>query len=115
MLLAVIGIYGVIAYSVEQRKRELGVRLALGSSQSRVVRLVLRDCMAMAALGVLAGIVGTAWSASLLKTLLFNVSSGDVAAYSAAIGVILLATLVAGLIPAWRASRIDPVAALRSE
>lgn len=70
--------------------------------------------MVMAAIGYWPA-TGTIWSASLLKTQLFNVSAADGAAYSAAMGVILLATLIAGLIPALRASRIDPVAALRSE
>ena len=115
ILLAGIGLYGVLAYSVQQRTREIGIRMTLGASGSDVLWIVLRECVIIAAAGVAAGIVGALWSSSFLKSMLFSVGTADLLAYGAAVLLIVAIACVASLIPALRAARIDPVSALRYE
>jgi putative ABC transport system permease protein len=115
LLLAMIGIYGVISYSVSRRTREIGVRMALGASRASLSRLVLRESARLAMLGLAAGIPAALVSAHFLSAMLFAVTPTDPITF---IGVALLLTLVAlaaGFFPARRAMRIDPVAALRRE
>jgi ABC-type antimicrobial peptide transport system permease subunit len=113
LLLAVIGLYGVMAYAVSQSTRELGLRMALGAGASNVVRLVLSRGLALLAGGVLLGAVVTIGFTRLLGNLLYHVSPRDPRAFGAAFAVMTLATLAACFIPAWRATRTDPAAALR--
>jgi predicted permease len=115
LLLAMAGVYGVMAYLVSQRAGELGLRMALGCAPAGVVRLVLVRALGMAAAGVTVGVALSLAGARLMTTLLFGVRPGDAVGYGAAVLAILGVTLAAALAPAWRAARIDPAVALRGE
>jgi predicted permease len=115
LLLAAIGLYGVIAYSVSRRTREVGIRMALGAERRQVMRLVLTQGGKLAAAGIAIGIVASAGVGRLLESLLYGVSGLDPAAFGAAAGVLLLVALGANLVPAVTAARVDPVRALRNE
>jgi putative ABC transport system permease protein len=115
LLLAVIGIYGVMSYSVNQRARELGLRMALGADPSEVVRLVVRQGALLAAGGIAIGLALAFAVTRLVSNLLFDVPARDASIF---VGIPLLlgvAALVASVQPAWRASRVDPTVALRNE
>jgi len=113
LLMAAIGVFGVTAYSVSQRTHELGVRMALGARPGSVLALVLRQEMSACLIGIAAGVVGALFLGSLLETLLFGVTARDTATVAIAALVLLLVTVIACLIPAHRATRVDPVTALR--
>jgi predicted permease len=115
LLLAMAGVYGVMSYLVTQRTSELGLRMALGSSPSQVVRLVLSRAALLAALGLGGGIALAIAGSRLLASLLFGVKATDVLGYAVAAGAITAITLAAAAIPSWRAARIDPAIALREE
>jgi macrolide transport system ATP-binding/permease protein len=113
LLLAVIGLYGVMAYAVSQSTRELGLRMALGADAANLVRLVLSRGLALMAGGVLLGAAVAVASTRLMGNLLYHVSPRDPRAFGAAFAVMTIATLAACFIPAWRATRTDPAEALR--
>jgi predicted permease len=113
LLLAVIGLYGVMSYAVSQSSRELGLRMALGADASNLVQLVLSRGLALAAGGALLGVVVALALTRLLGRLLYNVSPRDPLTFGAAFAVMTLAALAASFIPAWRATRTDPAEALR--
>ncbi|MGA3201925.1 MAG: ABC transporter permease, partial [Bryobacteraceae bacterium] len=115
MLLAAVGIYGLIAYSVAQRTHEIGVRMALGAAQGDVVRMVVAQAVSLALLGITIGLGGAFALTRLLKTLLFGVGVTDALTFAAAPVGILLVVLLATFVPAIRATRISPVVALRYE
>ena len=115
VLLAAIGLYAVLTYSVQQRKQEIGIRVALGATSSNVLWLILRECLTIAILGTAAGLLGAIWTTSFLKSMLYGVTTTDLTAYVAAIILILAIALAASLAPAIRATRIDPLTALRYE
>ncbi len=115
LLLAAIGLYGVVAYTVAQRTREVGVRVALGAGVGDVVRMVLGGGMRLAAVGVTLGALAAAAVAQLLSSLLYGVSSLDPLAYVGGASLLLLVAFLANLIPARRAARVDPMVALRYE
>jgi ABC-type antimicrobial peptide transport system permease subunit len=115
MVLAGAGIYGVLSFWVSQRTQEIGVRLALGARRGQVVRLVVGSGMAMAIGGVLLGLVGAFATTRLLSGMLFGVRAHDPVTLGGVAVVLALAALLACLAPAVRASRLDPVAALREE
>ncbi|HYC53123.1 MAG TPA: ABC transporter permease [Gemmatimonadaceae bacterium] len=115
LLLAAIGVYGVISFGVSQRVREIGIRMALGANARAVVRAVVRDALVPVAVGAAAGIVVVMLFHRSIATLLYGMGSLDVPTIAGAVAVILSAAMVASLLPAWRASRIDPVEALRAE
>ena len=115
VLLAAVGIYGVIAYSVALRHREFGVRRALGAQTMQVVNLVVRDGSRLMARGVAGGLAGAALVAWLMRDLLHGVSPWDPVTYAAAIPMLALAAAIACLVPARRAVRTNPIDALRSE
>jgi predicted permease len=113
LLLALIGIYGVIAYSVAQRAQEMGIRRALGAQQSDVLRLVLGQGLRLALAGVVLGVAGALGLTRLMSALLFHVSPTDPATFVIVGSVFLLVALAATYVPARRAAKIDPMAALR--
>ncbi|HEU6450442.1 MAG TPA: ABC transporter permease [Gemmatimonadaceae bacterium] len=115
LLLAVLGVYGLMAFAVAQRTRELGVRIALGAHAPRIFTLVLRQGMLLAGIGVLAGLAGALALTRVLRSLLFDMSATDPVVIGAVAIVLGAATLMGAWFPARRAARIEPVAALREE
>ncbi|MGH9143779.1 MAG: ABC transporter permease [Vicinamibacterales bacterium] len=115
LVLAAIGIFGVLAYSVGQRAREFGIRLALGAQARDVLRLVLGGAMKMTGAGVAIGLVAAALLTRLLGTLLYAVQPTDPATFLATAAVLAMAALLACALPAWRATRVDPAVTLRQE
>jgi predicted permease len=115
LVLAGIGVYGVTAYAVALRGREFGVRLALGASRRQVVRLVMRESLRLWVAGVLLGFVGAAIAAGLLRTQLFSVTPADPVSYALAVPTLAIAVALATWLPARRATRVNPLDALRVE
>ena len=115
ILLAVVGIYGVIAYNVAQRTKEIGIRMALGAQGRQILTMILRQSLTMAAIGITFGVLGAFATARLLTALLYGVGATDLPTYCAVSLLLFLAALVAGLLPARRAMKVDPVVALRTE
>ena len=115
LLLAAIGVYGVVAYGVAQRTREMGVRVALGALPRDVVRLVVGDGMLMTGAGVAVGLVTASLLAPVLQQMLFAVQPRDPATFGAVGGMVIVVALLASYLPARRASRVDPLEALREE
>jgi putative ABC transport system permease protein len=115
LLLAGIGVYGVMAYSVSARTREIGIRLALGAQGRDVLRQMLGEGMALVMIGVALGLAGAIALTRLMKTLLFGVSATDPLTFSVIAGLLLVVALFACWLPARRATRVDPLVALRSE
>jgi ABC-type antimicrobial peptide transport system permease subunit len=115
LLLAALGVYSVMAYAVGTRQREFGIRTALGARRTSVLALVMRQGMAMALLGTGIGIVLAAWATSALRRLLVGVDTRDPITFVAIILLLLGVSAIACLIPARRATRADPIEALRAE
>jgi predicted permease len=115
LCLALAGVYGVMSYVVGQRSNEFGLRMALGASQGDVLRLVLRQALWLAGLGIIIGLAGSAVATQLLTTMLFGVTATDPLTYGAVIALLVFAALAASYIPARRATRVDPMMALRYE
>lgn len=115
LALAAIGIYGVLAYAVAQRTREMGIRMALGADRGRVLRLVLGDGLRLGGLGLALGLAGAFAGTRLLTSQLYGAPAVQPAIFGAALLACSLALLVASWLPAWRATGVDPVEALRSE
>jgi putative ABC transport system permease protein len=113
LVLASIGLYGIQAYSVTQRKREIGLRMAVGAGRASVLRLILQQGMSLVLTGVLIGFVATLFVGRLLSTMLYGVSPSDPLSIAVAAGVLLAVALLACYLPARRATRIDPIIALR--
>jgi predicted permease len=115
LLLGVVGLYGVIAYSVSQRTREIGVRMALGAQRGTVYQLILREAGLLTATGITAGIVCALGASTMLRGLLFNIRTWDISTLAFVAIVLGAAALIASYIPAHRAASINPVEALRAE
>jgi len=115
LLLGIVGIYGVISYSVSLRTREIGIRMALGGSLEKVTRLFVREGVAMCGIGLIGGFTGALLLTGLMKSLLFGVNSADPLTYAVAAAGLMVAALVGSYLPARRATKVDPVEALRAE
>jgi ABC-type antimicrobial peptide transport system permease subunit len=115
MVLAAIGIYGVIAYSVAQRTKEIGVRMALGAQKIDMLTMILRQGFAVIGIGLLFGLLGALGVTRLMSRLLYGVSANDISIYAIVTVVLSGAALIATYLPARRAMAVDPMVALRYE
>jgi putative ABC transport system permease protein len=115
VILAAVGLYGVVSYLVSQRTREIAVRLAMGAKQETVIRMVLGQGIRPAAVGIVLGLGGAFAGSRLIKALLFGIEATDFVSYLAATAILVIVVILATLIPALRASRIAPMVALRQE
>jgi macrolide transport system ATP-binding/permease protein len=115
LLLGVVGLYGVIAYSVSQRTREIGVRMALGAQRASVYQLILKEAGWLTFFGIAAGLACSIGAATLIRSLLFGVTAWDVSTLAAVAGLLGVCAMLASYLPARRAASVNPVEALRSE
>jgi putative ABC transport system permease protein len=115
LVLASVGIYGLMSYSVAQRARELGVRIALGAARRDVLRLVLRQGMSLALIGIVVGLAAALALSRVIASQLYGIHPGDPATMLLVAGLLAVTALTANLIPAWRATRVDPAVILREE
>ncbi len=115
LILAAVGIYGVMAYSVTRRTHEIGVRMALGAKASQVLQLILKDGLVLTAIGVAIGLAAALWLTQLMRSLLFEVGPTDIATFAGVSTLLILIAMLASLIPARRATKVDPLVALRYE
>jgi ABC-type antimicrobial peptide transport system permease subunit len=115
LLLGVVGIYGVIAYAVSQRRRELGIRAALGAQRRELTGMFVRHSLRLSGIGVVIGVVAAAGLTRLMSTLLYGITPLDPVTYVAVPLVLMMATVMASYVPARRAAAVDPVEALRVE
>jgi putative ABC transport system permease protein len=115
LLLAAVGVYGVISYATSQRAREFGIRIALGATRGRVISYVLRGSAVLTTLGSLIGVFGAVFLSRLFSSLLFEISPLDILSFSAGVTLLGLVSIGSSLLPAWRASRVDPIIAMQSE
>jgi putative ABC transport system permease protein len=113
LLMALVGIYGVVSYAVAQRTREIGVRIALGARVNDIVAMVVGEGVRRTALGIAAGLLGALAASRAVRSLLFGVTPTDPATYAGVVALLLAVTIAACLVPAWRAARVDPLTALR--
>jgi len=114
-VLGVVGLYGVVAYSVSHRTREIGVRMALGADPASVYRLILGEASRLVGAGTALGIGGSLAAATLIRGLFYGVRAWDVPTLAIVVAVLILAALLASYIPARRAASVNPIEALRSE
>jgi putative ABC transport system permease protein len=115
LVLAAVGIFGVIAFSVSQRLREFGIRMALGATEGNILRLVAKSGFKLTVLGIAIGLGGSAWITQSISSLLYGVKPLDPLTFAAAPAILAIVSLAASIVPAMRAARVDPVVALRQE
>ena len=115
LLLATLGLYGVLAYSVAQRSRELGLRMALGAQRGDLLRMVVKSGLKLAVAGIASGVVGGFLAARLMASLLFGVAPTDATTFAGVCAVLFVAAMIACYIPARRATKVDPMVALSYE
>jgi ABC-type antimicrobial peptide transport system permease subunit len=115
LVLGALGLYGVLAYLVNQRTREIGVRLALGAQPREILRMVLNRGLALASIGVALGVAGALALTRVMQGVLFGVTATDPLTFGGVATILLVVAAVASIIPAWRATRVDPLEALRAE
>jgi ABC-type antimicrobial peptide transport system permease subunit len=115
VVLVVSGLYGVISYTVSQRRREIAIRMALGAGRSRILSGILKEAALMASVGLAIGVGCGWWSSRLFQSLLFGVKATDPGTYVTALAIVGAVALIASLLPAIRAVRTEPMSALRVE
>jgi predicted permease len=115
LTIACSGIYGLLAFAVARQTKEIGLRLALGADRGRVLRMVMRETVALAAFGTAAGACAALWLGQFARGFLFQVSPRDATSILTAVAVMIAVAILAGLIPAYRAARVDPAVALRTD
>jgi len=115
LALSAIGIYGVLSYLVSRRTREIGIRLAIGAGRAEVLRLVLRSGMTLAFTGLVLGLIVAAVATSSMQALLYNVKPIDPGTFTAVAVLLSVVAVLASVVPAWRATRVNPVVALKTE
>jgi putative ABC transport system permease protein len=115
LILAVVGIFGVVNHGAAKRAREMGIRMALGATAARIRRMVVTGALLPAALGIAAGAGIALWWTPALQSLLFGIEPSDPLTYAAAAAMVTLVVLAGSLLPAWRVSRVPPTSALRAE
>jgi putative ABC transport system permease protein len=115
LVLSAIGVYGVMAYSVTQRTHEIGIRMALGAKRSDVLQMILNQAVKLAGIGVVVGVVGALMATRALSSLLFGVKPADPATFIGITALLAAITVLAGLVPAFKATRVDPMIALHYE
>jgi len=115
LILAAIGVYGVMSYLVTQSRHDIGLRIALGAQRSSILWLVVRQGMELAGAGIVAGIIGALALTRVMASLLFGVSAVDFATFSAVPLILAAIALLATYVPAWRATQVDPMMVLREE
>jgi putative ABC transport system permease protein len=115
LLLAAVGLYGVLSYLVAQRRGEIGIRIALGAQREHVLRKVLLDGISPALFGLVAGLAASVVSVRLVRSILYQTQPLDPAVFATVSGVLLLVAIAACFAPAWQAARVDPMQALRME
>jgi len=115
VVLACVGVYGVMAFAISQRTHEIGIRMALGASHRDVLSLVLRETLLMAAIGIAAGALAAFGATRVIATLLYGLKPGDPLTISGAAISMVAALVLAGIVPARRAAKVNPIVALRYE
>ena len=115
LLLAAVGLYGVMSYLVTQSTRDIGILVALGAKRENILRLVIRQGMQLTLIGVFAGLIGAVALTRVIASLLFGISTTDLATFMAVPALLALVAFAATVIPAWRACGVDPMVALREE
>jgi ABC-type antimicrobial peptide transport system permease subunit len=115
LVLASIGLYGVMAYNVARRRNEIGVRIALGAERSRVVRMILGEVAVIVVVGAAIGAALSATATRLVRSFLFEIKPNDPTILALSAAVLIVVGIGAALSPAWRAARVDPIAALRDD
>jgi ABC-type antimicrobial peptide transport system permease subunit len=115
LLLAAVGLYGVLSYLVSQRQGEIGIRIALGARREQVLRTTLLDGLRPALFGLVVGLAASVAAVRLLRSMLYETQPLDPAVFAAVAAILLLVATLACTVPAWRASRLDPMQALRTE
>jgi putative ABC transport system permease protein len=115
LTLAAVGLYGVLSYAVEQRTREIGIRVALGAPRLGILKTIVADAAATTLVGAICGLAAGIYLARFVETLLFDVRPMDAWSLGVPAGLLAVAALLASALPAWRAARVDPVVALRYE
>ncbi|HEX9272267.1 MAG TPA: FtsX-like permease family protein, partial [Candidatus Binatia bacterium] len=114
-LLAVIGLHGVLSFVVARRTREIGIRIALGADKGRVIRLIMMEMLPVILFGIAAGVITGLLCGRFVESQLFGVRAADPPVFVIGVAVLLTASMLAAFVPAWRASRIDPMVSLRHE
>jgi predicted permease len=115
LLIACVGLYGAMAYTVARRTGEIGIRMALGAQRRGIIWMVLREVITLASIGLIVGYVAARFTTHFVESFLYGLKPNDPLAIAGAIAILLGAAVMAGYLPAWRASRIDPASALRNE